>query len=78
LSLIFILIRVAFITLLERKVLSYRQNRIGPNKVLFIGIIQPIIDGIKLLLKEENLITKTNISIFFVRPIIAFLIIIII
>jgi len=47
-----VFLRVCFLTLLERKVLGYVQNRKGPIKVLFIGILQPVIDGGKLILKS--------------------------
>nr|YP_003891061.1 NADH dehydrogenase subunit 1 [Tanystylum orbiculare]ADB91997.1 NADH dehydrogenase subunit 1 [Tanystylum orbiculare] len=50
--LIMVLISVGFFTLLERKILSYINNRKGPNKVGLIGLAQPISDGIKLILKE--------------------------
>jgi len=43
---------VCFLTLLERKILGYVQNRKGPTKVLFIGILQPVVDGGKLILKR--------------------------
>jgi len=44
--------RVCFLTLLERKILGYVQNRKGPTKVLFIGLLQPVVDGGKLILKS--------------------------
>lgn len=43
---------VCFLTLLERKILGYVQNRKGPNKVLIIGLLQPVVDGGKLILKR--------------------------
>jgi len=43
---------VAFYTLLERKLIGYTQYRKGPNKVSVIGVLQPIVDAIKLLMKE--------------------------
>jgi NADH:ubiquinone oxidoreductase subunit H len=47
-----VFLRVCFLTLLERKVLGYVQNRKGPRKVLFIGLLQPVIDGGKLIIKR--------------------------
>lgn len=49
---IIVFLRVCFLTLLERKVLGYVQNRKGPTKVLIIGLLQPVVDGGKLILKR--------------------------
>lgn len=49
---ILVLLTVAFLTLLERKILGYVQNRKGPTKILFRGILQPVIDGGKLIIKR--------------------------
>lgn len=49
-----VLINVAFVTLLERKVLGLSQLRLGPNKVSVLGILQPFRDAIKLLTKQSE------------------------
>ena len=47
-----VFLSVCFLTLLERKILGYVQNRKGPTKVLIIGLLQPVVDGGKLILKS--------------------------
>ena len=49
---VIVFLRVCFLTLLERKVLGYVQNRKAPTKVVLIGILQPVLDGGKLVLKS--------------------------
>jgi len=49
---VIVFLRVCFLTLLERKILGYVQNRKGPTKVLLRGLLQPVVDGGKLILKS--------------------------
>nr|ACR55960.1 NADH dehydrogenase subunit 1 [Lichanura trivirgata] len=66
-----ILIAVAFLTLLERKLLSYMQLRKGPNLVGPLGLLQPIADGIKLIMKEPTKPTMSSPILFTMSPIMA-------
>jgi NADH-ubiquinone oxidoreductase chain 1 len=69
--LVCILVNVAFITLLERKILGYAQLRKGPNKVRFVGILQPFNDAIKLFSKEYIGPSAANHVPFFFAPVVA-------
>lgn len=62
------LLAVGFYTLLERKILGYIQNRKGPNKVRFMGILQPFSDAGKLFTKEYVIPTYSNRLVFFCSP----------
>jgi NADH-quinone oxidoreductase subunit H len=67
-----ILIAVAYFTLLERKILAFMQRRRGPNVIGIFGLLQPLADGLKLILKETIIPVNSNKIIFIIAPILTF------
>jgi NADH-quinone oxidoreductase subunit H len=66
-----LIVCVAFLTLAERKIIGYIQNRIGPNRVGPKGLLQPFADTIKLLIKEIIIPTRSNQFLFVLAPLLS-------
>jgi NADH-quinone oxidoreductase subunit H len=64
-----LLLAVAYLTLWERKLIGWIQIRLGPNRVGPWGLLQPIADGVKLLMKEIILPTNANKGLFILAPV---------
>jgi NADH-quinone oxidoreductase subunit H len=67
-----LLISVAYFTLAERKIMGSIQRRRGPNVIGYLGLLQPLADGLKLFAKETILPTSANSLIFVLAPILTF------
>lgn len=63
-----ILTTVAYLILLERKLSAWMQDRVGPNRVGPFGLLQPLADGLKFLLKEEVIPDHVNKALFLIAP----------
>lgn len=68
-----IMVGVALLTLMERKVSAWMQNRRGPNRVGWAGLLQPAADGVKNILKEETFPALANRYLFTVAPALSFI-----
>ena len=67
-----LLVAVAYLTYAERKVIAAMQLRKGPNVVGPFGLLQPLADGLKLMLKETILPVRANLGVFVLAPVITF------
>lgn len=68
-----LLISVAYFTIAERKIMGAIQRRRGPNVIGYIGLLQPLADGLKLFSKETTLPTTANTIIFLISPALSFI-----
>lgn len=66
-----LMLSVAYLTYAERKIIGYMQVRIGPNRVGPLGLLQPIADGLKLLMKEIVIPSGANKAVFIIAPMLA-------
>jgi len=67
-----LLLSIAYFTLAERKIMGSIQRRRGPNVVGYLGLLQPLADGLKLFVKETILPSAANSGIFLLAPILTF------
>ena len=67
-----LLISVAYFTIAERKLMGSIQRRRGPNVIGFLGLLQPLADGLKLFVKETILPSNSNVYMFLLAPVISF------
>jgi len=68
-----LLLAVAYFTIAERKIMGSIQRRKGPNVIGFLGLLQPLADGLKLFSKETILPSNSSVFIFLIAPMITFI-----
>ena len=69
-----VILSISFLTLAERKLIAAVQRREGPSVVGFFGVLQPFADGLKLVIKEIIFPIKSNLFLFFLAPVLTFVI----
>ena len=65
------LLSVAFFTLFERKIIGLVHFRLGPNKVIFMGLVQPLLDALKLLTKRYSFPFTSNLYPYIISPLLS-------
>jgi NADH-quinone oxidoreductase subunit H len=70
---VLLLISVAYFTLAERKIMGSIQRRKGPNVIGYLGLLQPLADGLKLFAKETILPSNANLIVFLMAPMLSFI-----
>src|SRR5213596_1009377 len=68
---------VAYLILLERKIAAWTQDRVGPNRVGPLGLLQPLADGLKMFLKEDFRPSGTDAILFSVAPAVMILVMVV-
>jgi len=68
-----IMVGVAMLTLAERKISAWIQDRIGPNRTGYGGLLQPAADGLKNIMKEETYPDAANMKLFILAPMLSFI-----
>jgi NADH-quinone oxidoreductase subunit H len=68
-----LLISVAYFTLAERKIMGAIHRRRGPNVIGYLGLLQPLADGLKLFAKETILPSNANLTVFLIAPMLTFI-----